>query len=385
MKVLYISDDLSNPIGSPQKVGKFIFEGICYNDSIIPIYLSDINLCKGIKCKPLKINKRIPLVNFFFYNLFYKKYIYYLCKKYNPDIIHIHSYDGYAPKLPENYPCLITFHDESFTNIIIKDKIPIINRLLHIIMNNIRKKIRSKILSNKYYYHSISSNMTKKLLKCKIKEDRIFTLPFPRIYNEMPNIRKNLNLKLTINEKKFNVVIIGLIYELKGIHTVVKAVLDLDDSDIVLYIVGKPAKIIGRFYVHYLHRLIKRAESKSNIIFTGFLSSEEVSYILSKSDCLISASFSEGCQLTTLEAAQFSIPMICSDVGAVKDLFDDQIYYFNAGDNSRLSQLILKLKRNKFNSIKGRLETKYKIQTYSEFMDSIFLIYESILKNKDKK
>ena len=73
-------------------------------------------------------------------------------------------------------------------------------------------------------------------------------------------------------------------------------------------------------YVEFLHKL---AEGNENIVFTGALYGDEKEAILRNAYTFCIPSTIEGLSIVLLEAMSYKLPVIASDIGANRELLDD--------------------------------------------------------------
>lgn len=84
---------------------------------------------------------------------------------------------------------------------------------------------------------------------------------------------------------------------------------------------------------------------EANYQYLGILGEEEKKKWLQKANCLLLPSYSEGFSMAILEGLSMGKPIICTDVGAMKDFIEDgkNGYKITAGDVVGLEKTILQL------------------------------------------
>lgn len=135
--------------------------------------------------------------------------------------------------------------------------------------------------------------------------------------------KKKLKNELSINADNINIIILGQLYPLKGVHILLKAVARIIEQfpQIRLYIVGDQVIDEYREYKATLDGIIKKHKMEKNIIFTGWR--KDAHEILSCMDILVHPSFSEGFGRAVLEAMAFGKPVIASRVGGLREIIED--------------------------------------------------------------
>ncbi|MGE0224543.1 MAG: glycosyltransferase family 4 protein [Acetobacteraceae bacterium] len=84
------------------------------------------------------------------------------------------------------------------------------------------------------------------------------------------------------------------------------------------------------------------------VIFTGWVEQAEIRRLLAGSDALILPSYDEGLPMVILEAIASSVPVICSPVGAIPEVFEDgkTALFVTPGDSAEIAAAIDRLARN---------------------------------------
>jgi len=379
LRVLYISLGLPSPKGGAQLAGKRLLDKLLIlNNGEIDYHCFAKKEIPNTKTLEMPSKLNVKILGDLFFNRKLAKHIKKIVNRDKPDLIHIHSYGYFAPKLPKEIPCLITFHDEGFAKSYKDDYSPWISKILTNLTLNLSIKIRKKLISNNSHYHSISSKMSSLLINKGIKKDKIHMITWGKYdINEKLNKENNKNTLSTyqISNEDFLILMVNYISHRKGIHTVVQSVLEKNRNDIKLIIIGKPLPVSGKLYKRKILKKIKKIKSKSKIMWLNYVSDLELIDLYKRADLYISASYSEGCQLTLLEAAEYGIPIICSDVGAAKDLFTNKVDFFEPGDSKKLLELIQKQIIQKSKKIK----IEYHIPTLEDIAKKIIQVYNEII------
>lgn len=91
-----------------------------------------------------------------------------------------------------------------------------------------------------------------------------------------------------------------------------------------------------------LEKLVDELGINENVIFTGFVSDEDLPYFFKLSRCFIIASIAELLSLVTLQAMASGLPIIAVKAGALVELVKDKLngYLYNEGDLPAMVQYI---------------------------------------------
>lgn len=166
--------------------------------------------------------------------------------------------------------------------------------------------------------------------------------------------RENMRNKYNIKKNQKVLLFSGRIVKEKGVAELIKAI-NLINDDVVLVILG--SKIYGKNvkddYYNLINNLIKT--SSKRIIMTGFVNYDEISKYYSMSDVGILPSLcEEALSLSVLEYMSAGLPIIISNSGGMKELYDSKCGYIidkNEKFVENLSDAICKMINNENNYI----------------------------------
>lgn len=219
--------------------------------------------------------------------------------------------------------------------------------------------------------------------KFKLKENgRVYLLPgigvdIERVSNTVvdANIKRR---ELGIPENAFVVLNIGELIKRKNQASIIRAVSECKDENIVLIICGRGEEELR------LKRLAESLGLKHRVIFCGFR--RDINEILKISDVFLFPSFQEGLPVSVMEAMAAGLPVICSDVRGNRDLIDNRKggFLHKPCDVSRISGLIDDLEedaelRKMFGAYNKVKSEQYDIQKVKEKMKAI---YQEVLGHK---
>lgn len=150
---------------------------------------------------------------------------------------------------------------------------------------------------------AVTERFKKILLKLGIKEQKIVV-----IHN---GIEFDKTIPSKIPHETFEIVNVGRLHPVKGQVELIKAFDKANLANAKLTIVGDgPAK-------KKLQETIENLKLSDKINMTGFLNHETINQIYLKSDISVLSSISESFPLVLLEAANYELPLISTDVGDI--------------------------------------------------------------------
>jgi len=246
-------------------------------------------------------HKWLPLNRITWYKKIVKKYISEI-NNIKPDIIHAHGVEemNTLPVLQCNYPHIISIQG------IIHEIIKVSPSIQYFCQLPIEKECLKKGVNfgcrtewDKNYVTSQNRNAI-----IHYMPEAIAPCFFEKKWKGYANIR--------------NLVFVGSLLKRKGIETLIDAVILLikDFSDIKITVIGNGK----RKYVEYIkHKLIK-FKIIDNFEFKGFLNSNQIADILSKSGIYIHPSYIDNSPNSLCEAMAVGMPVVASKVGGIPSL-----------------------------------------------------------------
>ncbi|MFX0140142.1 MAG: glycosyltransferase family 4 protein [Candidatus Hodarchaeota archaeon] len=326
---------LISPQGGAQNASKMILKSLSNHQQDFKIFvLTDENKSLNLYNKNwCYINQGLLLkifgLNFEINNLFATRGIENVIRNVKPNLIHVNGYGGFYPKAPANIKSLLTLHDYPFLGSYVNFSLNPITLLEHMWYES-AKIIRIKNLKSYNFFHALSSETAKALLSLGVERKRILVLP--NGYNGVRDISEN-SFDIKLLRKKFYkllnlknsdklIIAVGLINRRKGIHFLIES-LNYLPSNIHLILVGVPLPLVGKTYL----KKILSGKYSGRIHFLGFQPKYVVYRLMMISDCYVSSSVSEACQLTPIEAYNSGLPIVITDVGAARDFFGTNYKY----------------------------------------------------------
>jgi glycosyltransferase involved in cell wall biosynthesis len=95
---------------------------------------------------------------------------------------------------------------------------------------------------------------------------------------------------------------------------------------------------------NYIQELTNQFGLNKNVLFTGFVSNEEIYTLYKNALALVMPSLTGATNMPLLEAREISCPVICSDLEGHKEIMKDGAFYFNGLDYRELLTAMKKMK-----------------------------------------
>lgn len=132
--------------------------------------------------------------------------------------------------------------------------------------------------------------------------------------------------------------------KLKGQDTVIRALAKLKEKGINNY----TYELVGAGGPERLTKIAKSLGVSDRVFFKGEFSHDDVLNWFDRIDIYVHPSHSEGLPRTILEAMTKAVPCICSKVGGIPELIDeDSLFEYKGNEVSTLSQLIVEMTAEK--------------------------------------
>lgn len=204
--------------------------------------------------------------------------------------------------------------------------------------NKITNFLTRSALKISDYVISVSSDLAKELLSMNlIDHKKIVTIYNPIIEKEVLQ-----HSQVNIEEKEIiELAMVGWIYELKGQHTVIEALHNLNSTRYRLNIIGG---IKDQKYYNHLLKMIEDYKLDSQVRFIGVV--DNVKEYLQSMDLYVLASHSEALPTVLIEALECGIPIIASNCKwGPAEILEDNKYgiLYEVGDVNSLAREINKL------------------------------------------
>jgi teichuronic acid biosynthesis glycosyltransferase TuaC len=167
--------------------------------------------------------------------------------------------------------------------------------------------------------------------------------------------KREIRRRLQLPEEKKIVVFIGRLTQAKGVFELAHSLHWLSNDVAILFVGDGPAK----------DKLRQHSDFNRRLFLTGQVENERVSDYLLASDVFALPSYSEGLPTVVIEALALKVPVICTKVGGVPELFGEHHQFFI--ESKSVSSLV-----NRINAILNRNLVTTQVQ---------YELYENIQKN----
>ncbi len=175
------------------------------------------------------------------------------------------------------------------------------------------------------------------LIKNNIEENKIRT-----VYQGLSNYKK-IKSQVRKDKKVLNLVYVGRITEIKGIHILIRAIESIKDQEITLSIFGEDDN------TSYGSELKIKTENNPKIIWKGKIPPNEVREEIAKYDLLcLCTTITEMSPLVFLEARSVGVPIIASNVLGNAKLIEDNSngFLFDFNNIKSLSRKLIEIINN---------------------------------------
>ncbi|MEK7672463.1 MAG: glycosyltransferase family 1 protein [Patescibacteria group bacterium] len=261
------------------------------------------------------------------YNSFRKFYLIpKLIKELKPDIVFETSHIG-----PFNLPKAIK------RALIVHDLTPILYPKFHILNSTLIHKLLFKRILKKADLIITTSKTTKQDIHNYTQTKAIFsTTPLgvgaPNQTTEQ-NSRTELTTNYTISTPYF--LYLGTLEPRKNLETLAEAFLELKQE------LNLPHKLILAGQKGWkIQKFLQKIDNNPDIIITGHVDEKTKSTLYKNAEIFIYPSFYEGFGLPPLEAMSHGVPVICSNKGSLKELYQNHALTFAPTDKAALKAKI---------------------------------------------
>lgn len=277
---------------------------------------------------PTYIDKNILIKAIFFLIAYVKIFFYILIKR--PDIIHIHmSYKGsftraYFIKNLSSFfkvKSVIHLHGSEFKKWYEQEC-------------NIKKKEKVKrFLRECDAIIVLGKEWKKRILEIE---------PLSKVI-VINNTVKIPNEKSQYNNKKFNVLFLGVLIKRKGVYELIQAINELNKKinldNVKFFIAGNGIE------EETLKLETKKNKIDKYIDFMGWINEEKKKELLKKSQLLVLPSYNEGLPMAILEAISYGIPVVATNVGDVSEAVENgkNGYLIEIGNVKQLTETMHKM------------------------------------------
>ena len=311
-------------------------------------YLTNIKNSLNQNIKSINVNSKLI---YFFNNL--------LSVKKKCDIFH-KTY--YSTNFSKKLPLIITVHD------LISEK------YLHI-SNSMKIDSKKKKINIDKADHIIAVSIKTK--KDLIKYYRVDPKKISVVHHGYNFISNNEKKKVSINFKKPFFLFIGNRFFYKNFNIILQTFSKYRDLLLDFDLICAGSK---NFTVQELKFLKENNIKIDSIKILNQVDDSDLIYLYKNATSLLFPSFEEGFGMPILEALSNNCPVICSDIEVFREIYKDNVYYFDPNDPKdlylKINQLLLTRKNNNFKNYK--LKSFLNDFTWEKTIDSTIKVYEKL-------
>jgi glycosyltransferase involved in cell wall biosynthesis len=286
-------------------------------------FLFEINIAAQVLSPPT----RHP----FLWYIWFEIRLPFLLRKLKPDIFL--SLDGYIP-LNSNIPSVNVIHDINFLHR--PADLPYFSRKFY---NHFfplyAEKAKALLTVSDFSKKDIAENY-------HIKEDEIGVV-YNGIKNEFRPLtsREIKNFRQSFSDSLPYFIFVGSLHPRKNVESLLRAY-DLFRTkfkhDFRLLITGEEM-----FMAENIRRVYSKMLFKKDVVFTGRLSSEELSKAIASSFAMVFIPFYEGFGVPVIEAMACGVPVIASDVTSIPEVCGEAALLVNPDDISEVTDKMIQL------------------------------------------
>ncbi len=288
---------------------------------------------RAVKTLPLRTRShRIAMKNAWLDTVTIQK----IAKREGVDVIHF-PYNWSLP-FRKAVPCVLTIHDVIpftfreamglFTNIILYKPVTRLACRLNDVITTVSEFSKREIVD-----------------KVGVEPDKIRVIP--NGLREPTHVELGGGITRRLRLEHGYILNVGGIHERKNIPRLIRAfarLLALESYPGKLVITGS---VTGNPYVEKMKRVcdsvVKEEGLEERVIFTGFITDEELDILLRNADCLVYPSLYEGFGIPILEAMRMGTPVITSNIGGTAEVAGDAAILVDPYNIEELSSAMAEL------------------------------------------
>ena len=177
--------------------------------------------------------------------------------------------------------------------------------------------------------HGLSISLQKMIRNWSINKSNLIITPSQHLKNFIDKIGFDKNIfvinngvnieqhnKVVLENNIIQLLVVSRLVSQKNIDSIIKAIKVMENENIILNIVGDGSEI------NNLKLLVKKYELDKKINFIGKIENTKLNEYLKNADIFIQASNYEGLPHSILEAMNFEIPILSTDVGGCSVLLN---------------------------------------------------------------
>jgi len=243
------------------------------------------------------------------------------------------------------------FHNNTKQITTIHDITPITHPEWHTLQNWFRNKLLIKYtLKNSVEIITVSNDVKNQLVKrYNVDPNKIKT-----IYLAGNKILKNTTperLNLPIKPRKY-ILSVSTIEPRKNFERLSKA-FSILDTDFKLVIAGKWGWKSEKIKQNYL------SGKYENVVYTGEINNNQLAWLYKNAYAFCMPSLDEGFGMPIIEASEFDLPILCSNIPVFKEVTSDKDFYFNPMDVMDIKEKMEQFLKEKIKSTPKKIDSKF--------------------------
>jgi glycosyltransferase involved in cell wall biosynthesis len=249
-------------------------------------------------------------------------------------------------------------------------------------------KENANIIFYKYMYKYVFNNSDVIYITNLIADDikPVFNGNIHIVNNGIQDYFSSYKIENIKTNHKINILFVSNLIKIKGHDTFLQALAILNNKNIPLYgyIIGAESE----FSQENLCQMIDKQALHNIVSYVGPKYNHEKLYYYAKSDIFIMPTRHEVFPGVVLEAMQFGIPVIATNVGGIPEIIDDGINGFivdkdNPSQIAHKIELLINDKMLRKKMGESAREKFLKNYTFSKYEHNMKHVFNSILSNKD--
>jgi len=299
----------------------------------------------------------------------------YISRKYNYDVIHFTDYQ--IPLLMSRKGMILTVHDLSFLK---EDDIFTKSSSLY------KKFVLPSSLKKADRIIAVSENTKKDILKYfpSINENKIVVIYEGTRFDDSKIYKYSTDVLLKYNIKDPYILYVGTIEPRKNIVNIIRAFKTIvaKNPNIKLVIVGKKGWLYDEIFNE-----VRNLSLENNIIFTGYVSDEDLPAFYKNAILFIYPSKYEGFGLPPLEAMSFGCPVITSNISSLPEVVGDAGILVNPGSVEEISDAMnsILLNNDLRNDLSERSLKRAKMFSWDITAKATLKVYEDVFREISRR
>ena len=192
--------------------------------------------------------------------------------------------------------------------------------------------------------------------------------------------------------QRYSILISQAYYPIKGFHILISALplIKRKFPDVMVYVAGNNVSLdYNTPYGRYIHKMIKKFQVESNIVFMGKLTEHKMKKQLLKSHIMLMPSLIENSPNSIGEAMMLGVPVVAAAVGGIPDILSDRTegYLYPVMNKNALCKRVCRLFENDRLALSFSSEGKKHAQKLYNKMhnaERLFQIYDRVSGESNK-